>query len=82
MYQCGWSGVTNGKLLALASQVFDVFFTIDQNLPHQQNLENTDLIIFLIQAKSNRLEDLKAVLPNAINKLSKGKSSDVLVARI
>ena len=30
--QAGWSGLKNGKLLALAQEGFDVFITIDQNL--------------------------------------------------
>ena len=30
--ECGWSGVKNGKLLALAAERFDVFVTADQNL--------------------------------------------------
>lgn len=28
----GWSGVKNGKLLALAATKFDVFLTMDGNL--------------------------------------------------
>ena len=31
----GWAGITNGKLIALAQQSFDVFVTVDQNLEHQ-----------------------------------------------
>ena len=34
----GWSGKTNGKLLSLAADRFDIFVTIDKNLPAQQNL--------------------------------------------
>ena len=34
----GWGGITNGKLMALAQQSFDVFLTVDQNLEYQQNL--------------------------------------------
>jgi hypothetical protein len=33
--QCGWSGVKNGKLLALAATQFDVFLTMDKNLEYQ-----------------------------------------------
>lgn len=33
-----WSGVKNGKLLALADPQFDVFITTDKNLRYQQNL--------------------------------------------
>ncbi len=34
----GWSGITNGELMAKASeQSFEVFVTINKNLPFQQN---------------------------------------------
>jgi predicted nuclease of predicted toxin-antitoxin system len=36
--EAGWSGVKNGKLLALAAAEFDAFVTVDKNLPFQQNL--------------------------------------------
>jgi hypothetical protein len=36
--EAGWSGVKNGKLLALAAAEFDAFITVDKNLPFQQNL--------------------------------------------
>jgi hypothetical protein len=39
----GWSGIKNGKLLALAAPEFDVFLTIDQNLKYQQNLKTSIL---------------------------------------
>ena len=34
-----WGGLKNGELLRAASAVFDVFVTMDQNLPYQQNLK-------------------------------------------
>lgn len=37
-YKCGWSGVTNGELLKLAENEYELFITSDQNLRYQQNL--------------------------------------------
>ena len=34
----GWSGIKNGKLLALAAAGFDALVTVDKNLPYQQNM--------------------------------------------
>jgi len=34
----GWSGIKNGRLLALAEKEFDVFTTGDRNLSFQQHL--------------------------------------------
>jgi hypothetical protein len=36
--ELGWTGVTNGALLRLAEELFDVLITSDQNLRYQQNL--------------------------------------------
>ena len=33
--EMGWSGVKNGKLLALAANDFDAFTTVDKNLAYQ-----------------------------------------------
>ena len=51
----GWSGVKNGKLLALAEAEFDVFLTVDQNLKYQQNLKTFHIGIVLLTARNNRL---------------------------
>ena len=32
--EMGWSGVKNGKLLALAANDFDAFITVDKNLAY------------------------------------------------
>lgn len=36
--QLGWEHVKNGALLRLVASDFDVFVTVDKDLPHQQNL--------------------------------------------
>jgi predicted nuclease of predicted toxin-antitoxin system len=36
--EAGFKGLKNGQLLAAAVGNFDVLVTVDQNLPHQQNL--------------------------------------------
>lgn len=59
----GWSGVKNGKLLALAAAEFDVFLTVDQNLKYQQNLKSQGISIILIVAWNNRLRTLLPLIP-------------------
>ena len=51
----GWSGVTNGKLLALAATAFDAFITVDKNLPYQQNLESLPIALIVLGSYSNEL---------------------------
>ena len=65
--EMGWSGVKNGKLLALASNDFDVFVTVDQNLPYQQNLVTLPVSVVVFAAHSN---ELSALLP-LVEKLEK-----------
>jgi predicted nuclease of predicted toxin-antitoxin system len=38
--EAGWSGLSNGELLQLAAERFDLLVTADQNLQHQQNLRS------------------------------------------
>jgi hypothetical protein len=64
--QMGWISIKNGELLALASQRFDVFVTVDRNLPHQQNVGVLPIAIIALQAKTNRLVDLLPLVPNLL----------------
>jgi hypothetical protein len=48
-----WSGITNGALLRLAENKFDVLITSDQNLKYQQNLAGRQLAI--IQLPTNQV---------------------------
>ena len=51
--QAGWSGITNGRLLALIGGHFDVFVTIDQNIRHQQNLAGLPFAIVFVSVPDN-----------------------------
>ena len=59
-----WSGVKNGKLLALAADEFDVFVTVDKNLPYQQNLTTLPVAVIVLDAVSNELSALLILLPS------------------
>jgi predicted nuclease of predicted toxin-antitoxin system len=59
--ELGWSGISNGKLLALAEEQFDVFITTDQNLKHQQNLFGRRLAI--IELPTNQVPAVAALAP-------------------
>jgi predicted nuclease of predicted toxin-antitoxin system len=62
--QEGWSGVKNGKLLALAATAFDAFITVDKNLPYQQNTSTLPVSVFVLDAISNELPYLLPLVPN------------------
>ena len=61
--QQGWSGWQNGALLTVASASFDVFITTDRGIPHQQDLSRYDIGLILLEARSNRAEDLSRLVP-------------------
>ena len=59
----GWGTIKNGELLPLAAKEFDVFVTVDRNLSFQQNLPGFKIAIFVLRARSNRLADLRVLVP-------------------
>ena len=68
--RCGWAGIKNGKLLALAETRFDVFLTMDQNLEFQQNLATLPVAVLVVKALSNRLEHLVPLVPAILKELN------------
>ncbi len=67
----GWSGVKNGKLLALAATQFDVFLTMDSNLEYQQNLKTLPIAVLVVLAVSNRIEHLLPLVPGMQRELNR-----------
>jgi len=74
----GWSGVKNGKLLALAEAEFDVFLTVDQNLKYQQNLKAFNLGIILLVARNNRLKTLLPLMYETRRAIENIKTGDLI----
>lgn len=71
--QMGWATIENGDLLALAAKQFDVFITIDRNLSFQQNLPKFDIAVLILRARSNRLRDLRPLVPKLLQTLPRAK---------
>ncbi|MGH7938675.1 MAG: hypothetical protein ACRD5Z_13455 [Bryobacteraceae bacterium] len=65
----GWAGVKNGRLLALAEGEFDVLLTVDRNISTQQQLAKFQIGVPLVLARSNRLEDIRPLLPRILEGL-------------
>ena len=61
--QMDWTTIKNGELLALAVNHFDVFVTVDRNLSFQQNLGSFAIAVVVLRARSNRLADLRPLVP-------------------
>lgn len=59
----GWAGVPNGELLRLAQEEFDALVTVDRSLPSQQDLTRYRIAVVVLRPRSNRLADLKPLVP-------------------
>jgi predicted nuclease of predicted toxin-antitoxin system len=69
--QAGWSGVRNGKLLALAAAQYEAFVTVDKNLPYQHNHSTLPVAVVVLGAVSNELHHLLPLIPALEEALSK-----------
>jgi predicted nuclease of predicted toxin-antitoxin system len=67
--EAGWAGIKNGALLRLAEQDFDVFLTVDKNLPFQQNLAALHLGVIVLETPDNKVETLEPLMTDVLNVL-------------
>jgi predicted nuclease of predicted toxin-antitoxin system len=79
--EAGWSGIENGKLLALAATEFDAFITVDKNLQFQQNLEKLPIAVVVIDAVSNELPVLLPLVPALLRELASLKPKAVTLVK-
>ena len=79
--EIGWSNLTNGELLAAATEAgFVVFVTTDQNLRYQQNLKNrTIAIVVLMSASWPRIEKRADNIVQTINALGESDYIEVKI---
>lgn len=62
----GWQSIKNGELLALATDHFDVFVTVDRNLAFQQAVPRFSVAVIVLCGRTNRLADLRPLLPDLL----------------
>lgn len=75
----GWAGVKNGALLALAEKEFEVFITVDRKLGTQQDLTKFKIAIVLLRARTNRLEDIRPLAGELLEKLSRAPAGALTI---
>ncbi len=59
--ELGWTGITNGALLQMAEDRFEVLITTDKNLCYQQNLSGRRLVV--IQLPTNQVPVVALLAP-------------------
>lgn len=69
--RCGWAGIKNGDLLRLAEKEFEAFLTVDRDISMQQDLTTFNLAVILIRSRSNRLEDIRPLVPELLETLDR-----------
>ena len=77
--QMGWASIKNGELLALASDQFDVFITVDRNLSFQQNPQALGIAVIVLHARTNRLTDLLPQVPELLTAIALTKPGIVKI---
>ena len=79
VHQMGWAGLKNGELLALAATAFDVFVTVDGNLPFQTRLQDLRISIIVLRARTSRLADMLTLVPDLLATISSVEPGSVHV---
>jgi hypothetical protein len=67
--QMGWNSMQSGELLTLAAASFDAFITTGRNLSFQQNLQQFSIAVVVLTARTNRLSDLRPIVPTLLKVL-------------
>jgi hypothetical protein len=77
--QRGWAGIKNGDLLARAEKEFEAFVTVDRKLADQQDLATLQIAVVLLRAQTNRLADLRALVPELLQQLALARAGALTV---
>ena len=75
--EAGWAALKNGELLARAEHEFEAFVTVDRKLPFQQDLSRFSLAVIVLRAPSNRVTDLRGLVPQLLAALPLAKRGEV-----
>lgn len=69
--EMGWSDLANGQLLAQAATQFDVFVTVDRNLPRQQHHATLPLPVVVLHVADNTVDSLVPLVPELLKVLER-----------
>jgi hypothetical protein len=75
----GWASKRNSELLRLIlAEGFDAFLTVDQNLPFQQNVAASGVAVVVVVARTNRLKELRPLVPAMLDALRRVKPGELI----
>ncbi len=74
-----WSSKRNGELLRLMlAEHFDVLLTVDQNIEFQHNVRASGIGVVVVLARTNRVKELRLLVPQMLDALEKVKAGDLI----
>jgi len=73
----GLNDLDDGALLDRMSGRFDALVTMDTNLVHQQNLTNRPFAVIVLRARSNRMCDLRPLVPSLLRVLDETEPGEL-----
>ena len=76
--QAGLKGLKNSALLKAAAHLFDVLVTVDQGIPHQQNVRSIGIAVIVLVAKSNAYPALRPLVPKLLAAIASIHPGDVV----
>lgn len=75
----GWSSKRNGELLKLMLvEKFDALLTVDQNIEFQQNVLASGIGVVVVIARTNRLRELRPLVPLMLEALGRVKAGELI----
>lgn len=77
--EMGWSSKRNGELLQLmVAAHFQALLTVDQNIEFQQNLRASGIGVVVVLAKTNRVKELRPLVPQILEALDRIKAGELI----
>lgn len=74
----GWAGQRNGALIRLmVASGFRTLVTVDRNLQFQQNVAASGVAVVVMHSRSNRLPDLRPLLPELRKALARARQGEI-----
>lgn len=75
----GWAGKRNSALIRLmVSAGFTALVTVDRNLQFQQNIATSGIAVIVMHARSNRLTDLRPLVPDLLQAVAKARLGQIV----
>jgi hypothetical protein len=62
----GWTGIKNGELLHRMRGHYDVLVIMDRSIEFQQRILTLPFGIVVVRARSNRMQDLRPIVPSIL----------------